>query len=217
MHHLDNLRILAELFATGKGDAVGTGILFKQRVDGYDEGRHELALVGNDGYLVDVFVYEQLRFYHLRGNILAVAGFEEVFDALRQEQFAVLHISGIASAEIAVVGEGLTRQVFALVVAAGDGGTLEQYLALFADFDVDALDGYAHAAHGIGVAQMVAADGGQRLGESVAHNHIDANGMDEFFNIRTDGSTCRGEEMGVLQSQFLTHQREDGTVQHLVL
>ena len=40
--------------------------------------------------------------------------------------------------------------------------------------------------------------------------------MDEFLDVGTDGSTRRGEEVGVLQSQLLAHEREDGAVEHLV-
>ena len=34
--------------------------------------------------------------------------------------------------------------------------------------------------------------------------------------MRAHRSACRREEMGILQAQLLTYQREDGTVQHLV-
>ena len=64
---------------------------------------------------------------------------------------------------------------------------------------------------------MVAGDGGKRLRQTIAHNHVNADGMDEFLHMGTDRGTCRGEEMRILQTQFLTNEGEDGTVQHLIL
>ena len=64
---------------------------------------------------------------------------------------------------------------------------------------------------------MVAGDGGKALGESVAHHHIDADGMHELLDMLRHRGPCRGEEMGILQSQLLADKGEDGLVQHLVL
>ena len=59
-------------------------------IDGNNEGRDELTLVGNNGYLVDVLVDEYLGLYHLRGDVLAVGGLEEVLDTLLEEELAAL-------------------------------------------------------------------------------------------------------------------------------
>ena len=64
---------------------------------------------------------------------------------------------------------------------------------------------------------MVAADGSQRLRQAISYNHVQTDGMDEFFNEGADSGTCRWEEMGILQSQFFTNQREYGTVHHFIL
>ena len=64
---------------------------------------------------------------------------------------------------------------------------------------------------------MVTTDGCQRLGETITYYHINTDGMDEFFHMSTHGSTCRGEEMGILQSQFFTNKREHSAVEHLIL
>ena len=63
---------------------------------------------------------------------------------------------------------------------------------------------------------MVAADGSQRLGETIAHIHTDTDGVYKFLDLRRDSSACRGEEMGVLQTQLLAYKREDGFVQQLI-
>ena len=64
---------------------------------------------------------------------------------------------------------------------------------------------------------MVARNGGKRFRQTIAHNHIYPDGMDEFLYMRTYCRTCRREEMGILQTQFLTDEGEDGTVEHLIL
>ena len=137
LHHLDDAWIGTELLTVLKTDAVGTSILFQERIDRHDECRDELALVGNKAYLVDVLVDQQLRLDHLRSDILAVRRLEEILDALRQEQFTILQIAGIACAEVAIIGKGLLSQVVTVVVATGNRRTLEKNLALFADLDID--------------------------------------------------------------------------------
>ena len=64
---------------------------------------------------------------------------------------------------------------------------------------------------------MVTADGSQALCQSIAHNHVDTDGMNELLHLRVDGGTCRGEEMRMSKTQLLTHEREDGLVDHLIL
>ena len=64
---------------------------------------------------------------------------------------------------------------------------------------------------------MITRYGGQRLRQTITHYHVNTDGMYEFLDVGTDSSTCRGEEMGILKTQFLADQREYGAVQHLVL
>ena len=64
---------------------------------------------------------------------------------------------------------------------------------------------------------MVTAYRCQRLRQTIADNHIDSDGMDKFLDMSGNGCASSGEEMSVLQTQFLTNQREHGAVQHLIL
>ena len=64
---------------------------------------------------------------------------------------------------------------------------------------------------------MVAADGGQRFCETIAHHHVDTNGMNKLLNMTAYGSTCCWEEMSILKSQLFTYKGEYRFVQHLVL
>ena len=137
-----------------------TGVLFQQGIDGNDEGRNELALVGYDSYLVHVLVDQYLRLYHLRSDIFAVRGLEEILDALLQEQLAALQVARVARAEVAVVGKRLACQVLTVVIAPGDGRAFQQHLALFADADANALDGNTHRTHRPRFTQVVARYGG---------------------------------------------------------
>ena len=89
-HHLVDALVAAQVLAVLEPDAVLTGVLFQKGINGNDEGRYKLALVGYDGYLVHILVDQYLRLNHLGGNVLAVRGLEQVFDALLQEQLAAL-------------------------------------------------------------------------------------------------------------------------------
>ena len=91
--HLVYLSVLTQVAQVDEVYMMHSGIFFQETVVGHDKCRDILFLVGDDGYLVDVFVDDELRLNHLRSNVLAVAGLEEVFDALLQEKLAVLHIA----------------------------------------------------------------------------------------------------------------------------
>ena len=201
--HLTDTLVVTQILARVIGNIVLTGISLEQLVFGHDESRDELTLISNNGYLVDVLVNQEFRLYHLWGDILTVRGLEKVLYTVFQEEFTILHITRVASAEVALLGEGLARDIITVVIAAGYGWTLQQYLTLLADLDVDALDGVSYRAYLIGLAQMVAGYSSQTLCETVSHHHIDADAMNELLNMRRDGSTSRGEEMGILKSQFL--------------
>ena len=41
--------------------------------------------------------------------------------------------------------------------------------------------------------------------------------MDKFLHMWRDSGASCGEEVGIFQSQFFAHEREDGLVQHLIL
>ena len=64
---------------------------------------------------------------------------------------------------------------------------------------------------------MIATHRGQALCQAISDNHIDADGMNELLHLRIHRGTRRREEVGILQAQFLAHQREDGLIEHLVL
>lgn len=116
LHHLIDLRVGTELLTCLKRDVMLTGILLQERIDRDDEGRYELTLVGDDCELVDIFVDKEFRLYHLRSNILAIAGLEEVFDTLLEEQLTILQITGITGLEITVLGKRCLREVLTVIV-----------------------------------------------------------------------------------------------------
>ena len=64
---------------------------------------------------------------------------------------------------------------------------------------------------------MVTADGSKTLCQTVAHNHVDTYCMNELLHLRIHRCTCSGEEVRILQSEFLANQREHRLVQHLIL
>ena len=70
--HFVHIGVLTELLTRVERYSTVACPLLNEAEFGYDECRYELALVGNDGHLVDVFVDQQHGFHHLRGNVFAV-------------------------------------------------------------------------------------------------------------------------------------------------
>ena len=65
--------------------------------------------------------------------------------------------------------------------------------------------------------EMVAAYCGETFCQTVTHNHIQSDAVNELLDVRRHrGSGCR-EDIGILQSQLLTDQTEEGLVDQLVL
>ncbi len=69
---------------------------------------------------------------------------------------------------------------------------LEAYL------NVDTINGHTYAANGIWLAKVIAANGGQTLCQAVTNNHVNADRVNKLLDLRTNGSTCCWEEMGIL-------------------
>ena len=167
--------------------------------------------------MVKVAVEHQFRLYHLRGNVLAVRCFEQVLDALAQKEFAILHISRIARVEPPVGIDGLLGLRVFFVVARRDGLAAEQYLIVLAKLYLYLVNKAAYRPYCDGLARYVARHGGQALGQTIAHHHVDAGGMGKHLHLGRHGGAGCGEEVGTLQAQRLAQQLDNGFVVKLVL
>ena len=132
---LNDIGMCAKCFAISKLYAVLTCIILKQSITGHDECTHELTLIGHYHGLVKVSVKHQLRLYHLWCYVFAVRGFEQVFDALTQKEFTILHIACIACVEPAIIVNGLFGLRILFVIAWGDGFATKQYFIILAKLD----------------------------------------------------------------------------------
>ena len=150
LHHLDDLWIATKLLTVLKRDIVLAGILLQKRIDRDDECGDKLTLVSDDTYLVDILVNQQFRLDHLRCDILAVAGLEEILDTLRQEQLTIFQVTSITCLEITILCEGSLRQVLTVIIPRGDRRTLQEDLSLLTDFDINSLYRLTHGPYGIG-------------------------------------------------------------------
>ena len=208
--HLHCQGVVAELLARLEGDGVVAGPFLQQGVVGNHECRDELALVGDNSNFIDIAIHHELGLQSLRRDILAVAGLEEVLDTVGEEELAVLDVAAVAGVEPAVLIDGLRCDLGLAIVTLGDGVALEQDLVVLAEADLDALEDTAHGADADGRVMPVAADGGGGLGEAVAGSHIDAAGVYELLHLARYGSTCRGEEVRILEAEGLLEQGDDG-------
>ena len=64
---------------------------------------------------------------------------------------------------------------------------------------------------------MVARHGGKALGESIAHHHPNADGVDELLDLGRHIGAGGGEEVGILKAELLAHEAQHGAVQRLIL
>ena len=205
-HHRIDLRIGTELLTGFEWDMMLTGILLKQCIDRNDQCRHELTLVSDDTDLVDILIHQQFRFNHLGCNILAVRGLIEILDTLLQEELPTLQVTRVTRTEIAILCKGLFGQVLTVIVASGDRRAFQQHLTLITDLDIDALNGNTDTSHSERLTQVVTAHSGQTLCQTIAHHHIQTDGMHKLLHFRIHCSSCGGEEMRILQPQLLTNQ-----------
>ena len=197
---LHYLRVGTEFGTTAEVDSPLLCQVLEQLVFRNDESRNEFMLVGYDDNLVDVAVHAELRLEHLRSDVLAVARLEKVLDALRHEEFAVLHVAGIACVEPAFLVYRHSRNLGFAVVAFCDGVAFEQYFVVFAELHLDAIKRTTDRAERNGLVPTVARDGGGTFCEAVACNHQDASRADKLLDDRWNGSSGSGEEVASLQS-----------------
>ena len=216
-HHFVYFGVGTQLFAALVCYAVLLGVFFKQGVVGYDECRDKLAAVGNDGYLVDELVNQQLRLYHLRRYVLAVRRLEQVFNPFFQEEFAIAYIARVARAEVAFLVERQPVKLLAVVVALGYCRPFEQYFVVLAELYVKPVDGTAHRTHRERPPLVVCRHCGKAFSQAVAHYHADADGMDEFLYLGRHGGSCRREYVGTVKPQLVAHYLEQRAVHQRIL
>ena len=207
--------VLHQLLAAAEGDALRAGILLQQVVGGHDEGGDELALVGDDGHLVDVAVYDELRLQRLRRDVLAVRRLEQVLDALLQVERAALQASGVARVEPSVLVDGLGRRNGFLIVAARDGPSAQQDFVVRPDLHLQVGHHLAHRADDEPRGGE-ARHGGGRLRQAVADDHVDAYGVDKLAHLVRYRRAGRGEERAALDADGLLQQGVDGLLVELV-
>ena len=210
--HLAHGLQLAELIARSEGKALLLGVFFQQLVGRHDEGADEFALVGNDDGLLDVAVYGELAFYHLRGDVFAVGRLEEVLDALRHVEFAVLDIAGVAGVEPTVGLQHLGRLFGFAVVAGGDGSAAHENLVVLSDFHLHARHHAADGAHRHVLVLVVETYRGGGLRQAVAHANVEAGGVDEAFHFGAHGGTGGGEACAALYADGFAQEGDDGLV-----
>ena len=145
-HHLHGEWICAKLRPALKGDAFFLGPLLEELVVGNDECRDELVLVGNDCHLVDEAIDDELRLQHLRRDVLAVAGLEEVLDTIGEVELAVLDVTAVAGVKPSVGIVGLSCDIGLAIVLLHDGVAAQKDFVLLAKLNLYTFEDTPHAA-----------------------------------------------------------------------
>ena len=199
-HHLHDALVLAQFLTVFECDTMFTGIFLQHLVFWYDECRHKLPFVSNHSNLLHKAVNQQFRFQRLRRDILTIRRFIQVLDTLLEEQFPVLQIAGITRMEETVFIECLSIESLAVEITLCDGLSSQQDLIILTDLHLYIIERTTNGTNRIRMTQAVTADSSQTLRESVAHNHVQANGMNKLLYLWRHRSTSRWEEVSLLQS-----------------
>ena len=199
-HHVDDLLVLAELCTVSELDAMLMGPSLKLTVLRHDEGRDELTLVSYDSHLVHELIHEEQRLDHLRSDILTVARLEEVLDALREIELAVLQITCITGMEEAVGIEGPLVELRPVVIAFRDRRTFQENLVILTYLNLYTVDGATAGSYRERLVLIIARHRGKTLCQAVTNNHEDADAVNELFHLlRELSSGCR-EDVRMLQA-----------------
>ena len=157
--------------------------LLQQVIFGYHECRYEFLLFGYYHYLIHIPIYTQLRFQHLWRYEFAVAGLEEVFDAVGEEEFAVLHIAGIARVEPSFLVDGQCCHFRLAVVALGDGVSLEQDFIVVTELQLHSVEQPAYRTYGDRFVPAVECDGCCGLCHTITYHQQETNRAHELFHL----------------------------------
>lgn len=123
---------------------------------------------------------------HRGDDVLAVGGDEHLLDAALDVKIAVLvDVALVAGVEPAILVDRLAGGLLA-VVAPHQGAAPHQNLVVVAQLDLDAAERQAHRADLVAAAR-VDADGGRDLGQAVALQDLDPDGLEELDHFRVDG------------------------------
>ena len=210
-----NLGMPQQVVHRSIGDALAVGVCLYVVIDRDNQGGNKLALVGNDGDLVDVAVDAQAGFQGLGGDILAVGGLEQFLDAARQIEMAVLQIARIAGVEPAVGGEGLGGGDGLLVVTIGDGLAPQQDFLIVGYLHLQAGDDAPHRAYRK-ACEGIEGHRGRRFRQPVSHHHVQPHGVGKDADFVGHGRPGRGKEVAVLQPDGLLQQGVDRAFVELV-
>ena len=113
--------------------------------------------------------------------------------------------------------DGECRHLGLAVVTLGDGVALEQNLIVLAELHLHAIQHPTDGAHRYLLVPAVAGYGSRTLRQSVTGNHAYAHRVDKLLDGGRDGSSGRGEEVVVLESQLLQEQGDDGLLIEAIL
>ena len=80
--HLLHLLVGTQVLTAGEGDVMLTSPILYEAELRYNEGRNELALVGDDCHLIDELIHQEQRLHLLRSDIFTIRSLEQILDTL---------------------------------------------------------------------------------------------------------------------------------------
>ena len=104
-----------------------------------------------------------------------------------------------------------------MIIPGGDGWAFQQDFSVIRYLHFNTFNNPTHRAYRKRFACMIARHCGQTLGKAIAYDHIQPDGMHEFFDFGRHGSTGGREYIGLFESELFTDNAQNRPVQHLIL
>ena len=165
----------------------------------HNQGRHKLALVGNDGHLINVTVYHQLGFNGLWSNVFSVGSLEEILDTVGQIQKSIFHVASISRPEPAVFRKSLLGNRLLLVIPFGNGTSMKLYLIIFPNTDLYSRQ-YSSDTSNPEISLPFTGNRGRTFRQAVSGNHIDSHRMHKLLHLFRYGSSCSRKEIPIFNA-----------------
>ena len=203
-HHVVHLFVVDQIDGVFIIDVLLFGKCLKH-IDGRnDQRRHKFSAIANHHGLLNKEVLTEACFQHLRRNVFAIAGFEQVFQALGDDDLpAFVDVAAVAGVEPSVGVDGFGGFFRLIVVAFHHRRTLHQYFIILTNLHLHTRQRGANGTQfpvGVGIE----AHGGSGFAQAVAYHYVEAYGVEKFCDIVGEHGAGCGEKLRFQKSHGST-------------
>ena len=213
----DHLRIAHKLFAVVRSYPLLLGPSLKLREIRNDKSRNKLTLIPYHRHLIDIFILRQTAFHHLRSHILSIRSLEQILHTLCEHKLTRRgEISGVACAEIAILGESLLIGFGILIISRSHCRALHKNLIILRIYlHIQSRKRHSYRAYFI-IILREESHGGGGFAQSITDDDIYAYGSEKLAYTVGKRRTGRREEIRIGNADCMFQTREYPSIPELV-